>query len=116
MFGPAIEALGEERGIAYKTKGDIGQFLVSMFKDKDYYFLAVEFGTYSSIRMLGALRAENRANFFSKETGKDYKSAKAELLECFCPASSAWRSSVLEQGVEVVLRAFRASVNLPSTT
>jgi hypothetical protein len=67
FLGPEIEHLGSDRGIAYKTKGDFGQYVLSISETTDYHFFFAEFGTYSGICVLKALRTENQAFFFSPQ-------------------------------------------------
>jgi hypothetical protein len=88
--------------------------VISMAKDRDYHFLGAEFGTYSPIRVLGALRQENRTHFFSPHDSTAHRRAKNELLECFCPASPSWRGSVVKQSVELIQRAQHAACTLAS--
>jgi hypothetical protein len=84
-------------------------------KDRDYYFLFAEFGSYSAIRILGALRRENQAHYFTPEGSASRKHSKAELLECFCPASPSWRNSVVSQSIEIIQRAEDAAFEIAST-
>jgi hypothetical protein len=85
-------------------------------KQIDYHFLFVEFGTYSAIRVLGALRRENQAHFFAPEGSRARQKAKAQLLECFFPSSSSWRSPALERGQAIIQRAQRAAALLANRT
>jgi hypothetical protein len=101
-LGPEIDLLGDDHGIAYKTKGDFGNFMLSIAQTIDYHFFLAEFGTYSGLRILRALRAENQAHFFSSKSSIVSKRAQAELLECFCPASPSWRETVLKQGIQLL--------------
>jgi hypothetical protein len=87
FLGPEIELLGGDQGIAYKTKGDFGHFMLSIAQTVDYHFFFAEFGTYSGVRVLRALRAENQAHFFGSNSNIVSERARAELLECFCPIS-----------------------------
>ena len=66
------------------------------------------FGTYSIIRVLSALRAENRACFFDRPATGAYMTAKSNLLECFCPSSYRWRTQVITQGLAIIDRSVRA--------
>src|SRR5262249_32110464 len=104
----------ENKGIAYDIRGDFGQYMLTAAKELNYRFLFAEFGTYSSIKVLGALREENQAHFFAPRGSRAYLQAKSRLLECFCPKSSAWRASVQEQGVELIYRAQQAAALLSS--
>ena len=77
--------------------------------DRDYRFLGAEFGTHSILRVLSALRAENRAHHHCQPGEPAYERAKRELMECFCPRSSAWRKRAVEQGLGIIERAVVAS-------
>lgn len=58
--------------------------------------LTQEFGTYGSLRVLHALREENRWHFYG--AGDPGHPSKARLLAALCPASASWRRRVLAQG------------------
>jgi hypothetical protein len=107
IFGAAIEVAGADRGIAYRMKGNLGQYISAVSGNPNYRFLFVEFGTHSAVRILGALRKENQAHFFTPQGSPARRRAKAELLECFCPASSGWRKPVLARGLEIIQAAQR---------
>jgi hypothetical protein len=107
FLGPELETLGSDQGIAYKTKGDFGRFVLSIAQAIDYHFFFAEFGTYSGIRVLRALRTENQAHFFSPKTSAVSERARVELLECFCPVLPLWRESVAKEGIELIQAAER---------
>ena len=109
LFGTETQIAGSDRGIAYRMRGDLGHYVSSMAKSIDYRFLFVEFGTYSPVRVLGALRRENQSHFLMPKDSTARQRAKAALLECFCPASSSWRASVLQQGLLIIERARQAA-------
>jgi hypothetical protein len=107
IFGAGkVEVVGQG-GVAYNVRGDLGAYVTTVASDLDYNFLAPEFGTHSALRVLGALRAENQAHFFAPEGSLARQRAKAELFECFCPASPKWRALALQQGIELIQRAER---------
>ncbi len=105
-----IEPLANAEGTAYQASGVLGDFLLKKLEGRNYRFLGAEFGTYSIIRVLGALRAENRAHFYGQPTDPAYKQAKSELLECFCPKSQLWRSAVIERGVRIIQQGIQSKV------
>jgi hypothetical protein len=92
----------------YQPSGSFEQWCQVSFPDLTYDFLLAEFGTYSMLRVLKALRAENRAHWWGNPTDKSYQDAKQELLEVFVPKSQQWRDLVLEQGIDLCL----AGINL----
>ena len=104
-----VEPAGNPQGTAYEASGIMGEWIATTFSQRVYRFFAAEFGTFSEIRVLGALRAENRAHFYSTPGTTVYQRAKKELLECFCPRSDAWREHVLEQGLQLIERAIRSA-------
>ncbi len=102
-----VERLGQET-TAYQVSGLFDQWTLDHFSSRDYRFGCVEFGTYGPTRVLAAIRAENRVHHYAAKNSKAYRSAKAELLECFCPHDVAWRNQIVESGLEIIGQATRA--------
>ena len=100
-----VEPLANADGTSYATSGTLGGWAVTHLTGTRYRFVNAEFGTYPIVRVLGALRAENRAHFFGQPGTRAHHHAKAELLECFCPQSDRWRERVIEQGLAIIGRA-----------
>ena len=99
-------------GIAYPARGLMGSWLTDELTERNYRFLGAEFGTHPIVRVLGALRSENRAHYYSQAGQPTYERAKKELLECFCPASASWRKTAIEQGLQIIRTAIAASVSM----
>lgn len=100
VFGHnSVEALEDA---AYRATGTLGQWLQHHFADRSYRFVTAEFGTYGPIRVLAAIRAENRAHHFASEQSQSYQNAKRELLECFCPNDEQWRRQVVVAGLAIL--------------
>src|SRR5262249_40200950 len=74
---------------------------------RTYAFLAPEFGTYSAVRVFEALRDENRARHHPGHPTTNER-IKQRLIEVFCPASMAWRETVVQQGIALFGRAIDA--------
>ena len=75
--------------------------------DRLFRFATIEFGTFGLVRILGALRNENRV-FQHAENRADYEWVTDELRECFCPASEQWRNTVVGSGLDTVERCISA--------
>ena len=109
IFGSeVVEPLATAGGTAYAAAGTLGGRAMRHLGDAGYRFVCAEVGTYPIVRVLGALRAENRAHFFGRPGSGAHQRAKAELLECFCPRSTRWRARVVEQGLAIIDRAVRS--------
>lgn len=101
-FGSEVESTASSDGTAYPAAGMIGSWLAEHWRDRRYHYLAAEFGTFPVVRVLGAMRAENRAHFHASPGQRPYERAKTEMLECFCPRDPSWRSTVLDEGLEIL--------------
>jgi hypothetical protein len=108
-FGSRVVHSDPARSIAYQTRGDLAAWCRAMFPDRTYDLLCAEFGTYPPLSVLAALRAENQAHFWGQPDDPATRWTKRRLLETFVPASPAWRTRVVSQGVELVRRALVAS-------
>lgn len=95
-------------GVLYEIKGAMGRWLEQCIEDAQYDCLLAEFGTYPTLRVLSALRFENRVHHFAQADEKLKERARRKLAEVFCPSSPAWRREVLESAVRVVQQAAAA--------
>ena len=86
----------------YAARGVMGAWLARHAGPRSYRFACLEFGTYGPLRVLAALRAENRAHHHSVPGAAAYGRAKRELVECFCPARRLWRRKALGRALEVI--------------
>lgn len=103
-----MQVAGDKNATAYEASGVFGEWMKQRFASINYRFATPEFGTYGVVRVLGALRAENRAFHYCSTTSSEFVRAKAELLECFSPADSRWRDRVVETGLDIVAKATAA--------
>ena len=92
----------------YAARGVMGAWLARQAGSRGYRFACLEFGTHAALRVLAALRAENRAHHHSVPGAAAYERAKRELVECFCPASRFWRRKALGRALEVIGQAVGA--------
>lgn len=104
--GHAISALPAAAGGAQETKvyaarGAFGQWCMSHFSKRDYRFATAEFGTYSPLTVLLALRQENRAHHWGAGDAR-FAWTKRRLLEMFIPASPQWRERVIADGLQLI--------------
>ena len=103
-----VEPFAQPGGTAYKVLGSLGEWMQSHYSAREYRFVGAEFGTYDAIRVLGAIRAENRAHHYCSLSSPLYLRAKEELKECFCPESPSWRRKVVESGLRIVNQGIQA--------
>lgn len=97
-----IETLGQPEGTAYSVTGLFGGWMQQHFSRRHYHFIGAEFGTYNEVRILSAIRDENRGYHHTSTDSALYERARLELLECFCPASTYWREQVIKSGMRII--------------
>lgn len=100
-----LESLNNSEGTAYPVCGLFGEWAQRRFGQHKYRMIGAEFGTYNVVRVLAALRAENRAHYYSHRESALYRKAKQELVECFCPADIKWRKQVVQSGLSIIRKA-----------
>ncbi len=94
---------------AYTARGVMGAWLARDAGARRYRFVCAEFGTYSMLGVLAALRDENRAHRHSQPGDPVHARATRQLVECFCPASPRWRRLTVRGGIGVIELATAAS-------
>ena len=85
----------------------LGTWCQSLFPDITYDVLVAEFGTYSVLKVLQALRREPR-HFWCAKDDPQLMIARERLREVFCPARSKWRNVVVGRGLEIIQQALTA--------
>jgi hypothetical protein len=106
-FGPATVKHVKSFTRAYEVRGGFGPWLRALFPACKYRYATAEFGTYSPMRVIGALADELR---WHVELGADSHghSSRRRLLETFVPRSRSWRMKTLTTGLSWVRRATEA--------
>jgi hypothetical protein len=84
---------------SYEVQGGYGKVFEALSHRPRIDTITQEFGTYPSLRVLSALREENRWHHYGG--GSIEHRSKARLKERFAPRSQAWRSFVVQRGLSL---------------
>ena len=95
-------------GIDYRVRGGLGAWCQSLFPDRVYDLVCAEFGTYSPVWVLAALREENQAHHWGSPGDRATRDAKRRLMEAFVPRDKGWRAVVVAQALELIACAYGA--------
>lgn len=114
-FGKQAILAADSSPDIYTMRGTLGKWIEAKFPQKNYQFLTAEFGTYSVIEVVKALRAENFAHWWGDRDTPFYRRSKQQLLEIFAPKEPRWRNKVVEQGIDLVQKAIALLSQTPST-
>ena len=102
-FGERVSSLDPDRGPAFRIKGIFDTIYPRVLPRADMYSVIQEFGTYNSVAVLKALRAENRWAHYGD--GSIHHPTKLDLKEAFSPEDESWREAVLDRGKVVIRQA-----------
>jgi len=103
VFGARVTELQPDQGYTYRIAGGLEEMIFRVFSKRRPDFIGQEFGTYSGMKVIHALREENRWQQYGAG-GPDHP-AKRRLKETFCPDDENWRSAVLRRGRELIQQA-----------
>ena len=88
---------------AYTVSGSLGAALPRILPQARVEFVLQEIGTHAPLRVIHALREENRWHHYGKRH-PDHP-AKRQLREALCPAAAEWRNAAVTLGADLVFRA-----------
>ena len=103
---PIVASSGRESARAYLVRGSMLSALARSLPQARIDPLTAEFGTYGGLRILYALREENRWHHYG--SGALDHPAKRRLLAVFNPDSARWRDAVIAKGMQLLARALAA--------
>ena len=90
-------------GVAYTVRGGLGSAMPHLLPRTAVDFVLQEIGTEPHLRVLRALRDENRWHFHGD--GRLDHPAKLRLREALCPSHAEWRRQAVRLGLEVAVAA-----------
>lgn len=88
---------------AYTVRGSLGAALPRILPQARVEFVLQEIGTHAPLRVIHALREENRWHHYGKRH-PDHP-AKRQLREALSPAATDWRVAAVNLGTDLVYRA-----------
>lgn len=91
---------------SYQARGMFCDAIARLVPHAECWGVVHEFGTYSSIRVLKALRAENRLWWYGDRNDLAHP-VKQTFAERFFPSSADWRSRLLTRGRAVLEEALK---------
>jgi len=102
-FGERVARTSPHESPAYQVRGALESMIFRVLSGAQVDFLRQEFGTFGPVKVLQALRQENRGHHY--DGGGLSHPAKTTLKKIFCPADESWQRSVLKRGRELLSRA-----------
>lgn len=107
-FGDECVESFDPNGVLYEIKGALGPWLEQQLPGVQYDCLLAEFGTYNAIRVLEAMRFENRTHLYGQHEPGLLEQGRKRMFEAFCPHSAEWREQVLASALRVAEQAAAA--------
>ncbi|HVK79768.1 MAG TPA: M14 family metallopeptidase, partial [Verrucomicrobiae bacterium] len=106
-YGPRSFVAHDSGESSYTARGGFGHWCVHQHLAPNYLFATAEFGTYSPAKIVAGLRRENQAHHYGRTDDPRTERIKAQLVELFCPRSSAWRNRVVADSLQLVEQAVK---------
>jgi hypothetical protein len=107
-FGDHVAPWDPENSVAYEIRGGHSEGIRNSLTDTKVHFVTQEFGTLPPLKVLHALREENRWHHWGPGTEKiDHLEhpAKQNILHAFRPDLPNWRNAVIDRGMELAEQA-----------
>jgi hypothetical protein len=103
-FGATIQSIGPDSKVAYDIRGGMMDGVMARWPNIEWTSIIQEFGTVKPVKVLQALRAENRMTQWSaiEERKKLNTPERRKLVETFNPSSDKWRSMIMTRGQQLV--------------
>jgi hypothetical protein len=106
-YGSEYLEASQPQGIAYDSRGGFDNWCSQLGLAEEYMALCAEFGTYSAVKVLAGVRAENQAHHWDEPGSRRDRKTKNWLRELFCPASLSWRASVIKKSLRLIHQTIR---------
>jgi len=112
ILGDRVRALEAKQSPAYRPEGGLPDLLSSSLPSARVDFIGQEFGTHNPVKVLHALREENRWHHFGG--GTIDHATKDALKLAFYPADEWWRRSVLKRGQDLMKQVLGCGMLAPT--
>jgi hypothetical protein len=117
-FGDHVAPWDPDASVAYAIRGGHGQGVCNSLPETRVQFVTQEFGTLSPLKVLYALREENRWHHWGEglnNPDSQLHTSKNRILQAFRPDSESWRKAVVERGVALAEQATRLAFQTEPT-
>ncbi|MCP4409433.1 MAG: DUF2817 domain-containing protein [Gammaproteobacteria bacterium] len=105
LLGRSLVRVQQDPTLGYEIRGGMSNLFSNLFKHAHGIYITQEFGTYPALKVIHALREENRWHFFGQ--GHPQHPIKQKLKRTMCPDSENWRRLILNQGITLVKKAIK---------
>lgn len=103
LYGERVVSPDPLKSASYPVRGALDTMYARALPKAKVFPVTQEFGTYSPIKVLHALREENRWHHFG--AGTIEHPVKASVKRTFCPDDERWREAVLRRGAALLQQA-----------
>ncbi len=105
IWGEDVKTTKAAEAVSADLSGTLKLALPGMLPEAEVTAASIEFGTYPSLRVLWAMRAENWLHHYGNQNTARGRKIKEDLLTAFDPDDETWRTEVLRKGLDAAERA-----------
>jgi hypothetical protein len=106
-WGERVKSTKEGESVSADLEGTMKSALLRMLPDTQITSVSLEFGTYPSMEVFGAMRAENWLHHYGGPNHPCAARIKARFRRAFYPETSEWKRTIWTQAREVVTEALK---------
>ena len=103
-FGERVAPWDPDAGVAYAIRGGHPAAIEHVVSNGTVHFVTQEFGTLAPLKVLHALREENRWHHWGD--GAVDHSSKKTIMAAFRPDNRNWKTSIVQRGDELAQQAY----------
>jgi hypothetical protein len=101
-WGDIAQTTASGKSISVHLQTTLKHAIPKMLPHTEVTAVSLEFGTFSALKVFGALREESWLHHYGAKEYPDRSKIKTELLRMFYPDDDAWKLKVWEQGQKIV--------------
>jgi hypothetical protein len=104
-WGDTVRSTSSGESVSAHVLGSIDSSVPGLVPQAETTMIAVEYGTYHTLEVFEALRADNWLHTRANLLGSEAKEIKAAIRKAFYPDKDDWKEMVWQRGEEVLAQA-----------
>lgn len=104
-WGDSVASTRSGDSLSAQVFGSLDSAMPGMLAPADTTMICLEYGTYSTLEVFQALRADNWLHAIGNPEGPEAAAIKAQIRRAFYPDQDDWKDKVWSRGREVIAQA-----------
>jgi hypothetical protein len=106
-WGDSVASTRSGESLSAQVYGSLDSAMPGMLAPANTTMICLEYGTFSTLEVFQALRADNWLHAVGNPEGTDAQPIKAQIRRAFYPDQDDWKDKVWTRGRDVIAQAIR---------